>query len=107
MARQQIRIKLKAYDHRLIDQSARQIVEAAEGHRVFALDEGREERGVGVVLELPAHRDEAAAIAAIALVAAAAVVGDARLQPGDAALDDLAAPRRAAPQRPIAQRLGW
>jgi small subunit ribosomal protein S10 len=30
MARQQIRIKLKAYDHRLIDQSARQIVEAAE-----------------------------------------------------------------------------
>ena len=30
MARQQIRIKLKAYDHRLIDQAARQIVEAAE-----------------------------------------------------------------------------
>ncbi|WP_322797207.1 30S ribosomal protein S10 [Tepidiforma sp.] len=30
MARQQIRIKLKAYDHRLLDQSARQIVEAAE-----------------------------------------------------------------------------
>ena len=30
MARQLIRIKLKAYDHRLIDQSARQIVEAAE-----------------------------------------------------------------------------
>ncbi len=30
MARQQIRIKLKAYDHRLIDASARQIVEAAE-----------------------------------------------------------------------------
>ncbi len=30
MARQMIRIKLKAYDHRLIDQSARQIVEAAE-----------------------------------------------------------------------------
>ena len=30
MARQQIRIKLKAYDHRLFDQSARQIVEAAE-----------------------------------------------------------------------------
>ena len=30
MARQQIRIKLKAYDHRLIDDSARQIVEAAE-----------------------------------------------------------------------------
>jgi small subunit ribosomal protein S10 len=30
MARQQIRIKLKAFDHRLIDQSARQIVEAAE-----------------------------------------------------------------------------
>ncbi len=30
MARQQIRIKLKAYDHRLIDDSARQIVDAAE-----------------------------------------------------------------------------
>ncbi len=30
MARQQIRIKLKAYDHQLIDDSARQIVEAAE-----------------------------------------------------------------------------
>ena len=30
MARQQIRIKLKAYDHRLIDDSARRIVEAAE-----------------------------------------------------------------------------
>jgi small subunit ribosomal protein S10 len=30
MARQQIRIKLKAYDHRLLDQSARQIVESAE-----------------------------------------------------------------------------
>ena len=30
MARQQIRIKLKAYDRRLLDQSARQIVEAAE-----------------------------------------------------------------------------
>ena len=30
MARQQIRINLKAYDHRLLDQSARQIVEAAE-----------------------------------------------------------------------------
>ena len=30
MARQQIRIKLKADDHRLLDQSARQIVEAAE-----------------------------------------------------------------------------
>ena len=30
MARQQIRIKLKAYDHRLLDQSARQIVAAAE-----------------------------------------------------------------------------
>ena len=30
MARQQIRIKLKAYDHRILDQSAQQIVEAAE-----------------------------------------------------------------------------
>ena len=28
--RQRIRIKLKAYDHRLLDQSARRIVEAAE-----------------------------------------------------------------------------
>ena len=30
MARQKIRIRLKAYDHRLLDQSARQIVESAE-----------------------------------------------------------------------------
>ncbi len=30
MARQKIRIKLKAYDHRLLDQSAQQIVETAE-----------------------------------------------------------------------------
>lgn len=30
MARQKIRIRLKAYDHRVLDQSARQIAEAAE-----------------------------------------------------------------------------
>ena len=30
MARQTIRIRLKAYDHRILDQSARMIVEAAE-----------------------------------------------------------------------------
>jgi len=30
MVRQRIRIRLKAYDHRLLDQSARQIVETAE-----------------------------------------------------------------------------
>ena len=30
MARQKIRIRLKAYDHRILDQSAAQIVEAAE-----------------------------------------------------------------------------
>ncbi len=30
MARQRIRIKLKAYDHRLLDQSAAQIVDTAE-----------------------------------------------------------------------------
>ena len=30
MAREKIRIRLKAYDHRILDQSARQIVEAAE-----------------------------------------------------------------------------
>ena len=30
MAKQQIRIRLKAYDHKILDQSARQIVEAAE-----------------------------------------------------------------------------
>jgi len=30
MARQKIRIVLKAFDHRVLDQSARQIVEAAE-----------------------------------------------------------------------------
>ncbi len=31
MPEQRIRIKLKAYDHRILDQSAKQIVEAAEG----------------------------------------------------------------------------
>lgn len=30
MARQKIRIRLKAYDHRLLDESVRQIVETAE-----------------------------------------------------------------------------
>jgi len=30
MAKQKIRIRLKAYDHRVLDQSARQIVETAE-----------------------------------------------------------------------------
>ena len=30
MAKQKIRIRLKAYDHRVIDESARRIVEAAE-----------------------------------------------------------------------------
>ena len=30
MARQKIRIQLKAYDHRVLDQSAKQIVETAE-----------------------------------------------------------------------------
>jgi len=30
MPKQKIRIKLKAYDHRILDQSAQQIVEAAE-----------------------------------------------------------------------------
>ena len=30
MAKQKIRIKLKAFDHRILDQSARQIVEAVE-----------------------------------------------------------------------------
>ena len=30
MAKQRIRIRLKAYDHKLLDQSAEQIVEAAE-----------------------------------------------------------------------------
>jgi small subunit ribosomal protein S10 len=30
MAKQKIRIRLKAYDHRILDQSARQIVDAAE-----------------------------------------------------------------------------
>jgi small subunit ribosomal protein S10 len=30
MAQQKIRIRLKAYDHRILDQSAEQIVEAAE-----------------------------------------------------------------------------
>lgn len=30
MAKQKIRIKLKGFDHRLVDQSARQIVETAE-----------------------------------------------------------------------------
>jgi small subunit ribosomal protein S10 len=37
MARQKIRIRLKAFDHRLLDQSAQQIVETAErsGARVI------------------------------------------------------------------------
>ncbi|MCB9127194.1 MAG: 30S ribosomal protein S10 [Ardenticatenales bacterium] len=37
MAKQKIRIRLKAYDHRLLDQSAQQIVETAErsGARVI------------------------------------------------------------------------
>jgi small subunit ribosomal protein S10 len=37
MARQKIRIRLKAYDHRILDQSAKRIVEAAErnGARVM------------------------------------------------------------------------
>ena len=30
MAKQKVRIRLKAYDHKIFDQSARQIVEAAE-----------------------------------------------------------------------------
>jgi small subunit ribosomal protein S10 len=30
MPKQKIRVKLKAYDHKILDQSARQIVEAAE-----------------------------------------------------------------------------
>ena len=30
MAKQRIRIKLKAFDHRILDQSARQIVETAQ-----------------------------------------------------------------------------
>jgi small subunit ribosomal protein S10 len=30
MAKQKIRIRLKAYDHKILDQSARQIVDAAE-----------------------------------------------------------------------------
>ncbi len=30
MARQKVRIRLKAYDHRVLDQSAKQIVEEAE-----------------------------------------------------------------------------
>ncbi len=30
MAKQRVRIRLKAYDHKILDQSARQIVEAAE-----------------------------------------------------------------------------
>ena len=30
MAKQKIRIRLKAFDHRILDQSARQIVDAAE-----------------------------------------------------------------------------
>lgn len=33
MASQRIRIKLKAYDHNLIDQSASKIVETAKAHR--------------------------------------------------------------------------
>ena len=39
MAKQKIRIRLKAYDHRVLDQSAKRIVETAErtGARVVGL----------------------------------------------------------------------
>ena len=39
MARQRIRIRLKAYDHRLLDQSALEIVETAEPRIVLTVDE--------------------------------------------------------------------
>ena len=38
MAKQKVRIRLKAYDHKILDQSARQIVDAAE--RTGALVDG-------------------------------------------------------------------
>jgi small subunit ribosomal protein S10 len=37
MAKQKIRIKLKGFDHKLVDQSARQILEAVEGTGAVAV----------------------------------------------------------------------
>ena len=37
MAKQKIRIKLRGFDHRLVDQSARQILEAVEGTGAVAV----------------------------------------------------------------------
>ena len=49
MARQRIRIRLKAYDHRLLDQSAAQIVETAQR---FAIREGGHTVGAGAITEI-------------------------------------------------------
>ena len=42
MANQNIRIRLKAFDHRLIDNSAREIVETAKRTGAIELPEGKE-----------------------------------------------------------------
>ena len=49
MAKQRIRIRLKAYDHKLLDQSAEQMME--KGLR-FAIREGGHTVGAGVITEV-------------------------------------------------------
>ena len=38
---EKIRIRLKGYDHKAIDQSAAKIVETAKSHRIFVQSQGR------------------------------------------------------------------
>ena len=44
MASQKIRIKLKSYEHNLIDQSAERIVETAKGVRTYPAPHGEGDR---------------------------------------------------------------
>ena len=46
MAKQKIRIRLKGYDHRLVDQSAEKIVETASPYFLYLDDFGICRRGV-------------------------------------------------------------
>ena len=59
MASQKIRIKLKAYDHRLIDQSAERIVETAKktGARVSGPIPLPTEKNIITILRAP-HKDK-------------------------------------------------
>jgi len=55
MANQKIRIKLKAYEHSLIDSSAERIVESAKrtGARVFCTDPPTTEKEIVTILRAP------------------------------------------------------